>query len=88
MRSILGLLIGLYLTCALVVAGGGVYGFVTHQNSRHYDCGAAAPNWITFVLIRAAIWPKAYYDDMKKTAELTNERELRARRFIEQHKHQ
>jgi hypothetical protein len=70
MRSILGLLIGLYLTCALVVAGGGVYGFVTHQNGRQYDCGAGKPDWIPFVLMRAAIWPKAYYDDMNKTPEL------------------
>ena len=81
MRSILGLVIGLYLTCALVVLGGGIYGFMTHQNTQHYDCTpkplpvkaggdttlAGGPNWIPFVLMRAAIWPKAYYDDMKKT---------------------
>lgn len=70
MRGILGFLIGLYLTCALVVLGGGVYGFVTHQNSRTYQCGAASPNWVPFVAIRAAIWPKAYYDDMNRIADV------------------
>ena len=82
MRSILGLLIGLYLTCALVVLGGGIYGFMTQQTTPHAACTptalagkpggdaklAGAPNWIPFVLMRAAIWPKAYYDDMKRTA--------------------
>jgi hypothetical protein len=77
MRGILGLLIGLYLTCALVVLGGGAYGFLTHQNTPHEGCapaalpgqtGAGGTNWIPFTLMRAAIWPKAYYDDMKRTS--------------------
>ena len=70
MRSILGLFIGLYLTCGLVVLGGGIYGIMTHQNSRQYECGAGSANWIPFVLMRAAIWPKAYYDDMKKASDI------------------
>lgn len=70
-RGILGLVIGVYLTVALVVAGGGVYGFLTHQNSRTYDCSGQF-SWAPYALIRAAIWPKAWYDERLKTTRVTD----------------
>jgi len=60
MRNILGLVIGLYLTVAIAVFGGGIYGFVTEQANHSEACNR---NWIPFVAIRAAIWPKAYWDN-------------------------
>ncbi|MDZ4762355.1 MAG: hypothetical protein SGJ21_14925 [Alphaproteobacteria bacterium] len=82
MRQLIGLIIGLYLTVALVVAGGGAYGFLSGQTARDYDCTPVdlaitagvgeglegSPNWVPWVLIRAAIWPKAYYDDRNKVS--------------------
>ncbi len=66
MRDIIGLVIGLYLTAALVVLGGGIYGFVAGEGPQTRTCAsgqAVANDWVPFVLIRAAIWPKAYYDE-------------------------
>lgn len=60
MRNIIGLVIGLYITAAIGVLGGGIYGFVTKQSS-HSD--ACSRNWVPFVLIRAGLWPKAYWDN-------------------------
>lgn len=83
MREILGLIVGLYLTVALVVLGGGVYGFATNQPSHLYDCTPGdlkvptasgggqlkgGPSWMPYVLIRAAIWPKSYWDDRNKAS--------------------
>jgi hypothetical protein len=72
MRDIIGLAIGLYLTAAMVVLGGGVYGFMSGEAPQTRTCAngeTVAANWIPFVLMRAAIWPKAYYDDQNKTSD-------------------
>jgi hypothetical protein len=71
MRDIIGLVIGLYLTAALVVLGGGVYGFTAGEAPQTRTCASGetvANDWIPFTLIRAAIWPKAYYDDQHKAS--------------------
>lgn len=78
MRSIISLVLGLYLLVALVVAGGAVYRFVFDTTPPIVACapealevGAAltdeelegAPDWIPWALWRAAIWPKSFLDD-------------------------
>jgi hypothetical protein len=59
MRNILGLIIGLYLTVAIAVLGGGIYGFMAQKSRHNATCEA---DWIPYVALRAAIWPKAYWD--------------------------
>lgn len=60
MRNIIGMVIGLYVTVAIAVFGGGIYGFVTKQANHSAACNA---NWIPFVGIRAVTWPKAWWDN-------------------------
>jgi hypothetical protein len=81
MRDIIGLIIGLYLTVALVVFGGAAYGFVSGEQAKYATCAhpgplktafnpelAGAPNWVPWALYRAVAWPKTYFDDSAKTS--------------------
>jgi hypothetical protein len=66
MRNIIGFLVGLYVTVGLVVFGGAAYSFMSGEHSKYSTC---PPNW-AWALYRAAAWPKAYYDDRAKVAEI------------------
>jgi hypothetical protein len=67
MRQLFGLTVGLYLTIAIAVFGGAAYGFVSGEHAPYSKCDAE-PSWVPWAAYRAAAWPKAYYDDMKKAA--------------------
>ncbi|HVY87304.1 MAG TPA: hypothetical protein VG942_00445 [Hyphomonadaceae bacterium] len=82
MRDLIGLVIGLYLTVALVVFGGAAYGFISGEQAQFATCArpgnlkvqaafnpelAGGPNWIPWALYRAIAWPKTYFDDIGKT---------------------
>lgn len=82
MRSIIALVIGLYMIVALIVAGGAVYRFMFDTTPPIVACAPeelevqagfteeeleGGPDWIPWALWRAAIWPKAYLDDQGKT---------------------
>jgi len=77
MRNIIGFLVGLYVTASLVVFGGAAYSFVSGEHSKYSTC---PPNW-AWALYRAAAWPKAYYDDMAKVAEIPDWLLVRYRPF-------
>jgi hypothetical protein len=62
MREMVGLVVGLYLTAALVVFGGAAYGFISGENAEQSRC---EPNY-KWAAYRAAIWPKTYFDDAEK----------------------
>jgi hypothetical protein len=66
MRNIVGFLVGLYVTVGLVVFGGAAYSFMSGEHAKYSTC---RPNW-AWALYRAAAWPKAYYDDRAKVAEI------------------
>jgi hypothetical protein len=66
MRNFLGLIVGFYLTVAVAVFGGAAYGFVSGEHAKYSTCPA---NW-AWALYRAAAWPKAYYDDTSKVADI------------------
>lgn len=66
MRNILGLIVGFYLTAALAVFGGAAYGFLSGEHAKYSTC---QPNW-PWAIYRAAIWPKAYYDDLDKVGDV------------------
>ena len=82
MRDIIGLIIGLYLTIALVVFGGAAYAFLSAEHAKYSSCArpgdlpvpgafqaelAGGQNWVPWALYRASIWPKTYFDDIEKT---------------------
>jgi len=64
MRQLVGLLVGFYLTIAIAVFGGAAYGIMSGEHEKYATC--RNENWIPWAVYRAAIWPKAYYDDMNK----------------------
>lgn len=68
MREMVGLVVGLYLTAALVVFGGAAYGFMSGEHADHASCG---PNW-QWAAYRAALWPKTYFDDADKAPDFIN----------------
>jgi hypothetical protein len=84
MRDIIGLVIGLYLTVALVVFGGAAYGFLSGEQAKYSSCArsgvlgkpssqaAGGQNWAPWALYRAALWPKTYFDDIEKTSGLVD----------------
>lgn len=79
MRNLIGFVLGLYFTVALVVGGAGAYAFATNSTARNYDCpginlaitaGVAgkqqgSPNWIPYVLLRGIGWPYFYFTEKK-----------------------
>ena len=85
MRGIIGLIVGLYLTVALVVFGGAAYGFMSGEQAKFASCAApqdlkvnaavgeqlaGGSNWIPWALYRASLWPKTYFDDADKAGDL------------------
>ena len=66
MRNILGLIVGFYITVALAVFGGAAYGFISGEHAKYSTCPA---NWL-WAGYRAAIWPKAYFDDMQRASNI------------------
>jgi hypothetical protein len=67
-REIIGLIVGLYLTAALVVFGGAGYGFMSGEHKVHSNC---PPSW-SWAAYRAALWPKTYFDDTDKVLEFSD----------------
>ncbi|RYG30995.1 MAG: hypothetical protein EON93_13770 [Burkholderiales bacterium] len=84
MRNIIGFVVGLYLTVALVVFACGVWTFTSDARWKHRTCtipgdlkiNAAAqqldgpPDWLPWAAYRAIAWPKAYADDQRKVSRL------------------
>jgi hypothetical protein len=71
MRDVLGFLVGLYLLVAVIVFGGGIYGFMSGETARHTPC-PLPENWAGWAAYRGMLWPKAYFDDIKKTDDLAD----------------
>jgi hypothetical protein len=73
MREFIGLLVGLYLTVALVVFGGAAYGFMAGESPQYSSCAAAGGNkWVPWAIYRAAAWPKTWFDDQDKASGLAD----------------
>lgn len=84
MRNIIGFVLGLYLTAALVVFACAAWSFGTDTRWRHTTCtipgdlrvNTAAqpldgpPNWLPWAAYRAITWPKAYVDDQRQVSTL------------------
>jgi hypothetical protein len=77
MRTMITFIAGLYITVTLVVFGGSAYSFLSGEHAKYSTC---PPNW-TWALYRAAAWPKAYYDDRTKVAEIPDWLLVRYRPF-------
>jgi hypothetical protein len=83
-REIIGLVVGLYLTVALVVGGAGAYAFSTHTTRPVYDCPAidaaiaagqggnhkGSPDWMPWVALRAVAWPYRYWVEQKDARDI------------------
>lgn len=69
MRDVLGFFVGLYFLLAAIVFGGGVYGFVSGETAKHTPC-PVPENWLGWAAYRAALWPKTFFDDIKRVTEL------------------
>lgn len=65
MRNIIGFIVGLYLTVALVVFGGAAWSFSTEARWKE-ACGPSGPSWMPWAAWRAITWPKAWLDDSGK----------------------
>ena len=77
MRDFIGLIVGLYLTAALVVFGGAAYSFMSGEHAKLSPCAVPAgstaqQNWVPWALYRASIWPKTYFDEAGKTGGLVD----------------
>lgn len=84
MRNIIGFVVGLYLTAALVVFACAAWSFSTDARWKHTTCtipgdlrvNTAAqpldgpPNWLPWAAYRAIAWPKTYTDDQKEVSTL------------------
>lgn len=82
LRSLIGFVIGLYLTAALVVFGCAAWAFTNDARWKHTTCTIpgdlkvnaavqqldAPPNWMPWAAYRAITWPKSYADDQKKVS--------------------
>ncbi len=84
---LVGLVLAIYLLIGLMVGGGAVYGFLTHQPARAPGCASppdlkvqagyseeleGGPNWMTWAAIRALTWPKSYIDDAGRAGGVMN----------------
>ncbi len=65
MRNIIGFIVGLYLTVALVVFGAAAWSFSTEARWKE-QCGPAGPNWMPWAAYRGITWPKAWFDEKDK----------------------
>lgn len=71
MRNIIGLVVGLYLTVALVVFATAAWSFNTDARWKNAACTSGASlNWLPWAAYRGIAWPKAYADDQDKTHDL------------------
>lgn len=83
MMRLIGLVVSLYVLIAVVVMGGAAYRFMFDDAPPIMDCApeelavrtnvgeeplAGGPDWVSWALVRAAIWPKAYLDDQSKVS--------------------
>jgi hypothetical protein len=66
MRNIVGLIVGFYLTVALAVFGAAAYSFMSGEYARYSSC---PPSW-PWAAYRAGLWPKTYFDDLNKVADI------------------
>ena len=63
MRNIIGFIVGLYLTVAIVVFGAAAWSFTSDARWKDKSC---AKDWASWAAYRAIAWPKAYADDADK----------------------
>jgi hypothetical protein len=63
MRNLIGFVVGLYLTVALVVFGAAAWSFSTEPR---WQGDACARDWMPWAGWRAIAWPKTYFDDADK----------------------
>lgn len=70
MRNIIGLIVGFYLTAALVVFAAAAWSFNTEPRWKTGPC--ANPDWMGWAAYRAIAWPKTYFDDQDKVSALTD----------------
>ncbi len=68
-RELIGLLVGLYISIAVVVFGAACWGIMSGETAKTSPCPVAS-NWPVWALYRASLWPKTYYDDIGKTQDL------------------
>lgn len=66
MRNIIGLIVGLYLTVALVVFASAAWAFNTDERWKAGDC--AKVDWLPWAAWRAIAWPKTFADDQDKVS--------------------
>ena len=73
MRNIIGLIVGLYLTVALVVFASAAWTFNTDTRWKNATCTAGASlNWLPWAAYRGITWPKAYMDEQALGPDLIN----------------
>lgn len=65
MRNVIGLIVGFYLTVALVVFAAAAWSFNTETRWKTGPC--ANPDWMSWAAWRAIAWPKTWFDDQEKT---------------------
>ncbi len=85
MRNVIGLIVGFYLTVALVVFVCAAWSFSTDDRWKGNLCTSPGAlvrpvvnepaldggfNWLPWAAYRAIAWPKAYMDDAPKVREL------------------
>jgi hypothetical protein len=68
MRNVIGLIVGFYLTVALVVFAAAAWSFSTEARWKTGSC--ANPDWMSWAAYRAIAWPKTYMDDQEKVSDL------------------
>jgi hypothetical protein len=71
MRDVLGFFVGLYFLLVAIVFGGGVYGFVSGETAKNTPC-PLPENWLGWSAYRAVLWPKTFFDDIKKVDKLAD----------------
>ena len=73
MRNIIGLIVGLYLTVALVVFASAAWTFNTDARWKNATCTAGAnPNCLPRAAYRAITWPKAYMGEQALAPDLVD----------------
>lgn len=71
MRNIIGLVVGLYLTVALVVFAAAAWSFSTDTRWKNATCTSGAGlNWLPWAAYRGIAWPKAYMDEQTLASDL------------------
>jgi hypothetical protein len=64
MRNLIGLVVGLYLTCALVAFATAAWTFNTDDRWKAGTC--TNPDWLPWAAYRAIAWPKTFADEQNK----------------------